>query len=172
MRKSTQDHSDLEGEFVVDLLDKDEYASNLGHVAAISDRQLLVVRRDWHELTHFRLDVLEMDDCRGIAYIEQRAWYRIVLGVAGLLGAVLVLGLLVFGDEPVNARTAPVIVLLVALVSFGVRLVTSTRRHLIRFDMPDETLDWRSSAIDFKSKLAAATAVRDFARERGVLRQG
>lgn len=171
MRKSTQDHSDLEGEFVIDLLGKDEYASNLGHVAAVSDRQMLVVRRDWHELTHFRLDVLEMADCRGIEYVEQRAWHRLVLGVVSLIGAVLILGLLVVGQEPVDARMAPVIVFLVALVSLGVRLTTSTHRHLIRFDMPGEVLDWRSPAIDFKSKSGVAKAVRELARERGLLRQ-
>ena len=66
----------------------------------------------------------------------------------------------------------PVIVFLVALVSFGLRLSTSTRRHLIRFDLPGEVLDWRSPAIDFKSKAGAAEAVRKLARERDLLRQG
>jgi hypothetical protein len=172
MRKSTQDHSDLEGAFVVDLLEKDEYASNLGHVAAVSDRQILAIRGDWHELTHFRLDVLEMSDCRGIEYVEQRAWYRVVLGIVSLIGAASVLGFLVFGGEPVDARTAPVVVVLVALISLGVRLVTSTRRHLLRFELPGEILDWRSTPINFESRTAAAIAVRDFARERGLLRQG
>ena len=88
----------------------------------------------------------------------------------GLVAAVLLLGMLVFGGEPVTARTAPLVIALIALVSFGVRLVTSTRRHLIRFDMAGEVLDWRSPAIDFKSKSAAARSVREIAEERGLLR--
>ena len=39
MRKSSQDHSALAGKVVVDLLDNDEYPSNIGHVAAMSDQQ-------------------------------------------------------------------------------------------------------------------------------------
>jgi hypothetical protein len=170
VRKSSQDHSQLAGEVVVDLLDNDEYPSNIGHVAAVSDQQILVIRRDWHELTHFSLDVLELDDCNGIEYVEQRAWYRLLLGYVGLFSAVLLLGMLVLDGEPVTARTAPLIILLIALVSFGVRLVTSTRRHLLRFDMPGEVLDWRSPAIDFESKAAAARSVRDIAEARGLLR--
>ena len=170
MRKSSQDHSKLAGEVVVDLLDNDEYPSNIGHVAAVSDRQILVIRRDWHELTHFSLDVLELAECKGIEYVEQRAWYRLVLGYLGLFSAVLLLAMLVLGGEPVTAKTAPLVIALIALVSFGVRLVTSTRRHLIRFHMPGEILDWRSPAIDFKSKSAAARSVREIAAERGLLR--
>jgi hypothetical protein len=170
VRKSSQDHTALAGAFVITLLDNDEYASNIGHVAAVSDRQLLVLRRDWHELTHFRLDVLDMDDCRGIRYRERRAWGRLVLGYAALVAAGILLLVLAFGSGGMSARTAPAIVAAVALVSFGVRLVTSTRRHVIHFEMPGETLDWRSPAIDFKSKSGAAGAVRDYAERRGILR--
>jgi hypothetical protein len=170
MRKTTQDHTGLDGELVANLLDKEEYPSNIGHVAAVSDREILVLRRDWHELTHFRLDVLDMDDCRGIEYREQRVWYRILLGYACLVAAAALLVLLIAGDGDLSAQMAPAIIALVALVSFGVRFVTSTQRHVIRFDMPDETLDWRSPAIDFKSKSEAAGAVREHARSRGILR--
>jgi hypothetical protein len=171
MHKTSQDHSGIEGELVVNLLDKQEYPSNIGHVAAVSDRQILVLRRDWHELTHFRLDVLEMADCRAIEYREQRVWYRILLGYACLFAAVALLVLLVAGDGELSAQAAPAVIALVALVAFGVRFGTSTRRHVIRFDMPDEMLDWRSPAIDFKLKSEAASAVREQARNRGILRQ-
>jgi len=169
MHKNSQDHSEIEGENIANLLDKDEYPGNIGHVAAVSDRQILVLRRDWHELTHFRMDVLEMADCRGIEYREQRVWYRVLLGYGCLVAAVAMLVLLVTRDE-LTAQMAPAVIALVALVSFGVRFVTSTYRHVIRFDMPDEMLNWRSPAIDFKSKSEAAAAVREHAKRRGILR--
>jgi len=156
---------------IANLLEKEEYPSNIGHVAAVSDRQLLVLRRDWHELTHFRLDVLDMADCSAIEYRQQRAWYRILLGYACLVTAALLLLLLVRAEAGVSPQMAPAIIALVALLSFGVRFVTSTRRHLIRFEMPGEILDWRSPAIDFKLKSDAAIAVCEHARNRGILRQ-
>jgi len=162
---------ELEGQFVAELLDIGEYPSNIGEVAALSDRQLLVIRRDWHELTHFRLEPLDITGCSFIDYRRETAWYR-VLAAAACFGAALVAAWLLvtgWGGDP--ARITPLIIGMIALTSFGVRLVTSTHRHVIRFEMPGETLTWRSPAIDFKEKAGAAQAVREFARSRGILRE-
>ena len=69
-----------------------------------------------------------------------------------------------------SAESGPVIIVIVAFGSIGYRFITSIDRHVIRFEMPDKILIWRSPAIDFDSKAESAHAVREFARKRGILR--
>lgn len=162
---------DLDGELVAVLLDLEEYPSNIGEVAALSDRQLLVIRRDRHALTHFRLELLDIGNCRAVDYRKETARYRVVAAAACFAGTLACAWLLATRASKDPAAVTPLIVGMVALASFGVRLVTSTHRHVIRFEMPAETLTWRSPAIDFRAKAAAANAVREFARRRGILRE-
>ena len=65
----------------------------------------------------------------------------------------------------------PLIIGMIMFVTFGVRFATSTQRHLIRFEMPDEVLEWESPPIDFKSKAEEAVAIREFAKQRGILKE-
>ena len=161
---------ELDGELVAALLELDEYASHIGGVAELSDRQLLVIRRDRHELTHFRLEKLDIGACRGIEYHRETAWYRVLAAAACFAGTAACAWSIVTGLGGDPAKTTALTIGMIALVSFGVRLATSTHRHVIRFEMPGETLTWRSPAIDFKEKAGAAQAVREFARRRGILR--
>jgi hypothetical protein len=161
----------LDGEPVAELLDQDEYASNVGNVAAISDRQICFLRRDWHELTHFKLEYFDVRDCRAIEYQKEMASYRILVGAACFIAALIFVFIIVTGLDEISGVSAPLIIAIIVLVSLGARFVTSTHRHIIRFEMPDETLIWRSPTIDFKSKAEAAHAVRDYARKRGILRE-
>lgn len=160
----------LEGELVAELLDQEEIPSKIGSVAAISDEQICVVRRDWHELTHFRLDILDVRDCRAIEYQRETSYSRILAGLICFVGAAALVFMLVANSENFFEKGAPLIIAVVALISIGVRFITSTHRHVIRFEMPGEVLVWRSPAIDFKSKAEAAHAVRDYARQRDILR--
>ncbi len=99
------------------------------------------------------------------------AYYRILVGAACFIAAVIFMLMLVTGLDDISAESAPLIIAIIALVSLGVRFITSTHRHIIRFEMPDEILIWRSPTIDFKSKAGAARAVREYARKRGILRE-
>lgn len=171
MENHSEHHVYLEGEPVAELLDQTEYPSNIGKVVAISDRQICFLRRDRHELTHFKLEYFEMRDCRAIEYQKETAYYRILVGILSFIAVAICMFMLVTNLESYTTEGAPLIIASVALASFGVRFITSTHRHILRFEMPDETLIWRSPAIDFKSKAGAAHAVRKFARERGILRE-
>ncbi len=161
----------LDGEPVAELLDQDEYPSNIGNVAAISNRQVCVLRRDRHKLTHFKLEYLDVRECRAIEYRKEMAYYRIIAAGACFVAALVFVFMLGTGLDDNSANSAPMIIVVIALVSLGVRFVTSIHRHIIRFEMPDETLVWRSPTIDFKSKVGAARAVCEYARKRGILRE-
>ncbi len=171
MENRPEDRIKLDGEPVAELLDQDEYPSNVGNVAAISDRQICFLRRDRQELTHFKLEYFDVCDCRAIEYQKEMAYYRILVGAACFIAAVIFVFVLVTGLDDISAESAPLIIAVIALVSFGVRFITSTHRHVIRFEMPDEILIWQSPTIDFKSKAEAAHAVREYARKRGILRE-
>jgi hypothetical protein len=73
--------------------------------------------------------------------------------------------------DEITTKGTPLIIGAIASVSLGARFITSTHRHVIRFEMPDETLVWRSPAIDFDSKREAARAVRVYARKQGSLQE-
>jgi len=165
------DTVNLDGELVALLLDQDEYASNVGNVAAISDRQICLLRRDRHELTHFKLEYFDVHDCHAIEYQKEMAYYRILAGAVCFVAAVIFLFMLVTGFDDISTESAPFIITAIALVALGVRFITSIHRHIINFEMPDEILTWRSPAIDFKSQAEAAHAVREYARKRGILRE-
>lgn len=60
--------SKINGESFVVLIDQDEYPSHIGNVAAISDEHILFLKRDMSELTHFRLEHMDVSDCRAIEY--------------------------------------------------------------------------------------------------------
>jgi len=160
----------LDGELVAELLDQDEIPSNIGNVISISDRQICLLRRDRHALTHFRLEYFDVRDCRAIEYQIEIAYYRILAGAACFITALIFMSKLATDLDDFSAESAPLIIAAIGLVVIGIRFITSTHRHIIRFEMPDETLIWRSPAIDFKSKAEAAHAVCEYARKRGILR--
>ncbi|MDH3440445.1 MAG: hypothetical protein OEM63_06820 [Gammaproteobacteria bacterium] len=160
----------IEGEVIAILLDQDEYPANVGNVAAISDRQIAYLKRDHDELIGYRLDYLDIGDCVSIEYHQEEAWYRKILAGLFFLAALAVAVSLATGMIPFTNETQALIIVIIALVTFAIRFTTSTHRHYISFEMPDQVLHWRSPAIDFKSKAADAHAVRDYARERGILR--
>ena len=112
-----------------------------------------------------------MADCESIEYEDKPVYYQIVLGIACFIGAALAVYMLATGVTGVSEDPTPVIVALVAFLTIGIRFITSTHRHVIRFEMPDEMLKWRSPAIDYKYKAEAAHAVREFARKRGTFRE-
>ena len=172
------DHSDknatvhpyqLDGEFIAELLDQDEYPSNIGNVVAVSDQQICVLRRDWHELSHCRLEYLDMNDCRSIEYQSKAVYYRIVVGVAFFALAAFLIFTIAGSLPSLSPEEAPLVVALIGSVTFGIRFITSTHWHVIRFEMPDEVVAWRSPAIDYEAKVEAVAAVCDFARKRGIL---
>lgn len=160
----------LDSKLIAELLDQDEYPSNIGEVAAISDRQICFLRRDWDELTHFRLEYFDVLECRAIEYQKETAYYRLVAGITCLIAAVFFLFLFVNGLEELTEDDAPFVVGAIIFGSLGFRFVTSLHRHVIHFEMPGEVLTWRSPPTDFEYKADAARAVREYARERGILR--
>ena len=160
----------IDGEVIAVLLDQDEYPSNVGNVAAISDRQIAYLMRDHDELVGYRLDYLDIADCVSIEYHQEEAWYRKILAGVFYLAAFSVAISFATGMIPFTNETQVFIVVVIALVTFAVRFTTSTHRHYIEFEMPERSLHWRSPAIDFKSKAGAAHAVRDYARSRGILK--
>jgi hypothetical protein len=170
MDEDQKHHIEIEGELVAELLDQVEYPSKIGNVAAISDKQIILLKRDRKELINYRFEFYDVADCRSIEYTRETAWYRVVLGAACFVGVgVLVYMMLANLDRFVETAT-PLIIGCVACISFGVRFVTSTHRHVLRFEMPEETLIWRSPAIDYDSKAEAAHNVRAYARQRGILK--
>ena len=171
MDKRPEDRINADGEPVAVLLDQDEYLSNIGNVVAISNRQISLLRRDRHELTHFRLEYIDIRNCRAIEYRKEVAYSRILAGVVCSIAAFTVVFMLLTDLDDFSAESAPLIIAVIGLVSFGIRFITSTHRHVIHFEMPDETLIWRSPATDFASRADAAHAVREYARKRGIYRQ-
>jgi hypothetical protein len=161
---------DIDGKLIAILLDLDEYPSNVGEVAVVSDQQLMVIRRDRDELVGFKPAYLDVSDCRSIEYIRETAWYRIILAAIGLALAVVLAVMLFQSVGNSTDEITPLIIGTIMLVTFGIRFATSTHRHLIRFEMADEVLEWESPPIDFNSKAADARAVREFARSRGILK--
>jgi len=161
---------DIDGRLIAILLDQDEYPSNVGEVAVVSDRQLMVIRRDRHELVGFKRAYLDIADCRSIEYVRETAWYRIILACIGLALAAALAFMLFESAGKSPEEVTPLIIGMIMLVTFAIRFATSTHRHLIRFEMPDEVLEWESPPIDFNTKAGEARAVQDFARSRGILK--
>jgi hypothetical protein len=166
-----EDILELKGEMIGELLDQDEFPSKIGNVAAVSDQQICFLRRDRSELTGYRYEYFDMSDCRSIEYRNEHAWYR--NGVAGgfFIGAAALVYMLLTSEDGISADSAPVFLMILALITIGARFATSTHRHVIRFDMPEETLFWRSPPVDFEHKEKDALAVIEFARQRGILRE-
>jgi len=172
MEDWTDNISEIEGEMVAVLLDQQEYPSTIGNVAAVSDRQICFLKKDKRELVNYRLEFHDIDDCTAIEFRDEMIYYRVVVAVTSfVLSAVLAI-MLATGSDGGSQDITPLIIGAIALLTFGVRFITSTHRHVIDFEMPDQVLSWRSPAIDYKSKAEAAHAVREFARERGILREG
>ena len=171
MDNSIGHNFELDGELVAVLLDQDEYPANIGNVVAVSDRQICFLKRDIHELIHYRFEFYDVDDCKAIEYRDQMVYYRVVVAVVSfILTAILAFTLLIGSDGGAQDFRALVIGL-IALLTLGIRFITSTHRHVINFEMPDEVLSWRSPAIDYRDKAEAAHAIREFARGRGILRE-
>ena len=166
-----EDILQLDGEIIGELLDQEEFPSKIGNVAVVSDQQICFLRRDRKELTGYRFEYFPMADCRSIEYRNEHAWYRNFVAAGFFLGAIGLLAFLFTQEAGVSAEDAPVFLMALALVTFGARFATSTHRHVIRFEMPDETLVWRSPPVDFEHKEKDAKAVIDFARQRGILRE-
>jgi hypothetical protein len=171
MKSHPEKPEHFDSELVAELLDQSEYPSNIGKVTALSDQWICFLKRDWHELIHYRLEYVEMRYCRAIEYHKETAYYRILAGVAFFVAALWLLFMLLSDPDRVYTQSAPMIIGVISLAVIGIRFITSTHRHVIRFEMPDETFTWRSPAIDFKSKAGAAYAVREYARNRGILRE-
>jgi hypothetical protein len=170
MEEHPEVHTKIEGELVAELLDQQEYHSNIENVAVVSSEQLCFLKRVHHEVVPFALEYLDMKDCRAIEYKRDTAYYRIVAAILCFGGAIVLAYLLATDPEPMAVENGPLIIMTIGLVTFGIRFSTSIHRHILRFHMPDQTLIWRSPAIDYKSKAEAAHAVREFARERGLLK--
>ena len=164
-------HVKIEGELIAELLDRNEFHSNVGNVAVVSDQQICLLKRTPHQLAPFELEYLNMNDCSAIDYRQETAYYRIVAGVVCFAAAITVAYLFLTSPEPLAVENGPLIIAAIGLTTFGIRFSTSIHRHILRFSMPRETLSWRSPAIDFKSKSGAALAVRDYARRRGIFQQ-
>ena len=163
---------ELDGELVAVLLDQDEYPSNIGNVVAVSDRQISFLKRDVHELIHYRFEFYDMNDCKSIEYRDQMVYYRVVVAVVSFIAVAILAFTLLSGSDGGAQDFRALVIGLIALLTFGVRFITSTHRHVINFEMPDQVLHWRSPAIDYKEMAEAAHAVREFARKRGILREG
>ena len=171
MESWTDDRTELEGNVVAILLDKEEYPSNVDNVAAISDRQIFYLKRDRHELVNYRYEFFDVADCKSIEYIDQMVYYRVAVAVISFILTLVLLFMLVTGFDGGSKDITPFIIGPIATTTFVIRFITSTHRHVINFEMPDQVLTWRSPAIDYKSKAEAAHAVREFARARGILRE-
>ena len=171
MESWTDNRTDLEGNVIAILLDKEEYPSKVGNVAAISDQQILYLKRDRHELVNFRYEFFDIGDCKAIEYIDEMVYYRVVVAVLSIVLTVVLLFMLVTGLDGGSKDVTPFIIGPIASMTFFIRFITSTHRHVLYFEMPDQVLTWRSPAIDYKSKAEAAHAVREFARKRGILRE-
>jgi hypothetical protein len=170
MEHHAEHHLKIEGELVVELLDQEEFPSKIGNVVAVSDQQICLLRRDWDKLTHFRLEYLDVQDCRAIEYQEEVAYYRVVAGGIFLIAAIAALFVLFTRVDDYTTEGGPLIVAAIMLATLGMRFITSTHRHILRFEMPDEILEWHSPAVDFRYKVDAAHAVREYARKRGIFR--
>ncbi len=171
MDNSIGHNFELEGKLVAVLLDQDEYPSNIGNVVAVSDQQICFLKRDAHELIHYRFEFCDMSDCKAIEYRDQMVYYRVVGAVISFVIAAILTITLLSGSDGGAQDFRALVIGLIATLTFGVRLVTSTHRHVINFEMPDQEIHWRSPAIDYKEKAEAAHAVREFARTRGILRE-
>ena len=171
METWTDNETELEGNVVAILLDKEEFPSNVGNVAVVSDRQILLLKRDRHELVNYRYEIVDIDDCRAVEYIDQMVYYRVAVAVISFILTAVLAFMLVTGIDGGSQDITPFIIGPLATITFGIRFITSTHRHIINFEMPDKVLTWRSPAIDYKYKAEAAHAVREFARSRGILRE-
>ena len=161
----------IEGEIVAVLLDQEEFPANIGNVAAVTDRQICYLKKDRKELSHYRYEFYDIDDCKVIEYKDVRVYYRMIIaGICFILAAILGI-MLATGSDGGSEDIRALLIAAIALLTFGARFITSTHRHVINFEMPDQVLRWRSPAIDYKFKADAAHAVRNFARKRGILRE-
>ena len=77
------------GQLVAVSLDLDEYPSNAGEVAAISDQQLILIRWNRNELVGFKPACPNSPDCKRIESRGEMAWYRIVVIATGFQLAVV-----------------------------------------------------------------------------------
>ena len=98
-------------------------------------------------------------------------YYRAVIAVVGFIIAAILAFTLLSGSDGGAQDFRALVIGLIAVLTFGVRFITSIHRHVINFEMPDQVLHWRSPAIDYKERKEAAHAIRDFARKRGLLRE-
>ena len=171
MENSIGHNFELDGELVAVLLDQEEYPANIGNVVAVSDRQICFLERDVHELIHYRFELYDMDECKAIEYRDQMVYYRVVIAVVSFILTAILAFMLLSGSDGGAQDFRALVIGLIAVSVFGVRFITSAHRHVIQFEMPDQVLSWRSPAIDYKYKAGAAQAVREFAQERGILRE-
>jgi len=87
MTDDSKHHIELDGTLVAELLDQSEHPSNIGNVAAISDQQIVLLRRDKRELVNYRFEYFDVRDCHAIKYQKETAYYRIIVGAACFLAA-------------------------------------------------------------------------------------
>ena len=80
MKSHPEKPEQFDSELVAELLDQSEYPSNIGKVTALSGQWICFLKRDWHELIHYRLECVEMRYCHAIEYHKETAYYRIFAG--------------------------------------------------------------------------------------------
>lgn len=131
---------ELEGELIAVLLDQDEYPSNIGNIVAVSDRQLCYLKRDVHALIHYRFEFHDINDCTAIEYRDQMVWYRVIGAVISCIIAAALAITLLSGSDGGAQDFRALVIGLIATLAFGARFITSTHRHVINFEMPDEVL--------------------------------
>jgi len=119
----------IDGEVIAILLDQGEYPANVGNVAAVSDQQIACLKRDHGALVGFKLEYLDVNECVAIEYHQEEAWYRKVFAALFFIGAAAIAIMMAIGFIPFNSETQALIILVIALVTFGVRFTTSTHRH-------------------------------------------
>ena len=97
MTEDSQHHIELDGTLVAELLDQSEHPSNIGNVAAISDQQIALLRRDKRELVNYRFEYFDVRDCRAVRYQKETAYYRIAVGAACFLAGTFFIIMLLTG---------------------------------------------------------------------------
>ena len=136
MQDHPKAHIQLAGEMIAELLDQNEYHSNVDNVAAVSSEQICLLRRVKHELVPFKLEYFDVNDCKAIEYVRDTAYYRIVAGVVCFAAAVIIAYILALDPNRLTPESGPLIALGIGLVTFGIRFITSIHRHILRFALP------------------------------------
>ncbi len=155
-----------EAEHIATLVHPDEYAKYVNQVASVSSERILFVKRKELAMRPFELLQFATSSCTSVRYQKKLAV------IPMLIGAFFV-GLVVFilTSEVAPGTRVPVGALAILLV-FGAILFLGPRRHQLTFEVDGKTLKWKSKAGDFKYKVVSSQKVVEWARSKGILRDG